>query len=878
MTNIIHKYKYVIGENKWLIGLTLIGVIIRGVVCEIYDKKMIAYISKIDNNNLVVLLCIFLLILLIYGCCAYDIIKERTVVRKRNYYQLCFCLLAFYYCQGYELPEYQGLPYIYGGMFLVCIIELILLVFRLYKRNGQNIEEKEVVEFTYDVPSKNDIFQREHYARTLIDKIIATDKKISDNDRLTGSFTVLLNEEYGYGKTSFLVNFQEIIAKDYSDCIRVLEFAPWLCESEDTMVSEFFALLKENLSFVDNSAGDSIDKYCKSILQSKSEFSMLFSCFLNDNIRNNSEALKDVLRKHNKPIIIIIDDVDRLKSSETLAVLKLLRSTANLPHLFYIVAADKEFICSQLLKENIIEPYEYLRKFINLELQLPANNGVMANIIQSSIIALYERYDIERLEKQNADVSHDSKSDALNYILNDKILVSAFKNPRDWHSYHNLVTFSMDILVQEKLLGDIYVPDLLVLLLLEFINPKVYKILRDKDDMLLELTNMSMKRVALKKELIDHEQNLNDKEILLLLERIKAENNNSPKPEKEKVNSLGDYYKENAISKEHIAARALYILFGDKTNYRYSKRICFVDNYFMYFSGRKREQEITNAEAVSLFMSHEPFDYKEKFRYYANRGCIESIIHKIHYLIDDHNIKGDDRVEFVKRFFDFWEILGEFGGLEQTIKEKHQDDVYDKYKFQHVFFKLYYSENGAELGIEEQEKLKNFFTSDKRYIMILNFIKSFKNRAYQSTVINYQTCSNFYNIVRNDIINGHLRKDPFSDTSTLLMKCMKEAIHTDWGQEINDIIVGDALPWLYSMVKFYDECCVWRYNFKDAIIGKFEAERNRILSVIYSKIKDSKDIIDDFESIRLLETLIHEKTEDHIFLQKAKIWWEEYDV
>lgn len=875
MADIKHVCRDMVLRTKWLIGITLLGVIARGVLWEIYDSYFLSYISKIENNNLGVLLCIFFLILLIYGCCTDSLRNERTVLRIRNYYQLCLGSLIIYYSQGYELLAYQGLPYIYGGLCLICVIEIPLLIYRIYKRKGKPVNLKEVTKFTYDAPSEVDIFQREHYARTLIEKIIKTDKANLDN-RTVGAFTTLLSEEYGYGKTSFLVNLKQIVKKNYKDCIRLFEFAPWQCESDDTMVTEFFALLKDNLSFVDNSVGDTIDKYCKSLLQSKTELSMPFNYFVSDKIRQNSDELKRVLRKHEKPIVVIIDDVDRLKSSEILALLKLLRSTANLPHLYYIVAADKYFICTQLMNENIDEPYEYLRKFVNFELLLPANDGVMVDIIKSSVKDIYDSYDIERSEIHNTNASQKTIDEVLNYILNDKILISAFKNPRDWNNYLNIVSFSMDILVQEKLLDNIYIPDLFILSLLEFVNPQVYKILRDKDDIFLELINKSMKRLALKKEMADYEINLNHKDILRLFDEAKADRNNTPKPEKEKVISIGDYYKKENTSIEQITARALYILFGDRDNYRDSNRICFADKYFMYFSGKKREQEITNAEAVSLFMSPETIDYKERIREYAEHGCIDSMVHKIHYIIDKYEIKGDVRVEFLRRFFDFWEIVAELGEFRQTQTEERQDAAMDRYYFQYIFLKLYYSENEVELDVDEKEKMKDFIMSDQRYVMIFNFIKSFTIRGYQNTEISYKICTEFYNIVKKNAINKCLREDPFSDKSAVIMSCMKEAIHTDWGQEINNIIVGDALPWLYSMVRFYDDYCEWRYNFRDAIIGRFEGDRGRILNAIYKKISDSIDIKEDFESLRLLETLTHEKIEEHIFLQKAEEWWEEY--
>ena len=62
-------------------------------------------------------------------------------------------------------------------------------------------------------------------------------------------------------------------------------------------------------------------------------------------ISDEYEQIKSIIsKKVDKPILIFIDDVDRLEKEELSALLKLIRNTADFPKLFYIIAADDTYL------------------------------------------------------------------------------------------------------------------------------------------------------------------------------------------------------------------------------------------------------------------------------------------------------------------------------------------------------------------------------------------------------------------------------------------------------------------------------------------------------------------------------------------------------
>ena len=69
------------------------------------------------------------------------------------------------------------------------------------------------------------------------------------------------------------------------------------------------------------------------------------------------------------PIYILIDDLDRMDADEILAVIGLLRNTANFPYLKYVVGCDRDYLLERLKEKNIEQ--DYLQKIFMAEFYLP---------------------------------------------------------------------------------------------------------------------------------------------------------------------------------------------------------------------------------------------------------------------------------------------------------------------------------------------------------------------------------------------------------------------------------------------------------------------------------------------------------------------------
>ena len=99
------------------------------------------------------------------------------------------------------------------------------------------------------------------------------------------------------------------------------------------------------------------------------------------------KKVDDALRKRDKPLIVVLDDIDRLSVSEIRNIFKLVRLTASFPNLIYIVVCDR-FRVEKALGEQGLEGRDYLEKIVQLPFDLPE---VPRHLLQKQTFAEIDR-------------------------------------------------------------------------------------------------------------------------------------------------------------------------------------------------------------------------------------------------------------------------------------------------------------------------------------------------------------------------------------------------------------------------------------------------------------------------------------------------------
>ena len=301
--------------------------------------------------------------------------------------------------------------------------------------------------------------------------------KLFNTDISIEAFAVGVNGEWGSGKTTFLNEIRKRIKGN----AYVIDFYPWLSNSPAQIVKDFFALLKTIFDKEDG-ASSKIDDYVDLIidLDVESHLTGLAKLIKHRKSLNLEKARKSVedCVPMDKPVIVLIDDLDRLEKDEIYEVLRLIRNTAKFKNVIYIVAYDKDYICGTLGYKGISSPREYLMKIFQAEIHLPVfeESKLVELLVEELAIQLGEsdngKVEIERL---------------LMSTTKDKLPLSAvLRNFRDIKRFANLIALDITHIEQGKNVYDIHVRDLFVLELVHYRYDYVYKILLEERGKLLQ--------------------------------------------------------------------------------------------------------------------------------------------------------------------------------------------------------------------------------------------------------------------------------------------------------------------------------------------------------------------------------------------------------
>lgn len=246
---------------------------------------------------------------------------------------------------------------------LVMVIKFVMMYLQYHKKEtNENIKIKG---FSDDDIENNDIPEYlKDYARLIANKLILTNiKKQSSAVGITG--------EWGVGKTTFLKLLKEQIA----DKAEIVEFNPWMCRTPEQVICDFFSSLRHQLSPLHSTLSKSIKEYAKYLsnitLMPNISFRLDILSADKESLYEKKKNLSEKFSCLSRPVVVFIDDMDRLEREEIFEVLRLIRNTADLINTIYIVAFDKNYVTNVLKDKNIKDASSFLEKIFPIEVHLP---------------------------------------------------------------------------------------------------------------------------------------------------------------------------------------------------------------------------------------------------------------------------------------------------------------------------------------------------------------------------------------------------------------------------------------------------------------------------------------------------------------------------
>jgi KAP family P-loop domain len=201
---------------------------------------------------------------------------------------------------------------------------------------------------------------------------------------------------WGSGKTSFL----NLAREDFAGAkVPVLDFNPWMFSGAEQLVESFFTELAAQLKIRPGLADVAADLADYGEAFSNLTWLPVVGPWI-DRSRGGARVLSKLLQRRKEgtgarrhkleaalgdlevPIVVVLDDIDRLATSEIRDVFKLVRLTASFPNIVYVLAFDRGRVETALSEEGI-RGRDYLEKILQVAMDLP---GVPYEVLSRQIL------------------------------------------------------------------------------------------------------------------------------------------------------------------------------------------------------------------------------------------------------------------------------------------------------------------------------------------------------------------------------------------------------------------------------------------------------------------------------------------------------------
>lgn len=227
-----------------------------------------------------------------------------------------------------------------------------------------------------------DLLERGEFIKRLGNALVA-----SDNSRATG-VVVGITGEWGSGKSSIL-NLAAQHLENKRGAI-VIQFDPWIISGRDDLISRLLVQIAQKLGADDrgSKAARKILSYAESLGATADAIGSAFGAIGigaaismitaagkklmgAPDLHERREGVRIALGDCKAPIIVLIDEIDRLEDAEIRAVAQFVRAVADFERISYLLAYDQKRVAEALGGGDIARGTAYLEKIVQYQIPLP---------------------------------------------------------------------------------------------------------------------------------------------------------------------------------------------------------------------------------------------------------------------------------------------------------------------------------------------------------------------------------------------------------------------------------------------------------------------------------------------------------------------------
>lgn len=335
----------------------------------------------------------------------------------------------------------------------------------------------------YGSATERDRLDRKGFAKQVVDLLRRVDNK--------NGLTVSIEGTWGCGKTSLLSLIQEGLDKSDPKPL-VVKFNPWLIGDRDALLGQLLGMIATQLELSDPSsdagkAATEIKAYVgifdvmkfipgaepwasilKSVVSATGDAAQNYADSKSRDIKLQRDKVAEALAKLSRPIVVMIDDIDRLYPQEVFEMIRIVKSVGDLPNVGYVLALDSSYIADALATLGVPSSGAYLDKVIQIRMPVP---GLSSAAREMLITDLLNELPAEALREYFPDAEY-----AIGSLYRSG-LRELLDKPRDFNRVFNAVSG-----FEPQLRGEIAFADILAFSALMVKCDAVYRLLVKSPD------------------------------------------------------------------------------------------------------------------------------------------------------------------------------------------------------------------------------------------------------------------------------------------------------------------------------------------------------------------------------------------------------------
>jgi predicted KAP-like P-loop ATPase len=321
------------------------------------------------------------------------------------------------------------------------------------------------------------------------------------------STTIGLIGAWGAGKTTLLQGLVKRIDESSADSEAILDeqwsvaqFNPWLYSDAVALHTGFFAELRSSLpkgkQWKETRANiAALGKRLAPLaaltglvgVNSEQVIGSLIEQITASSADQHKRVAKE-LQALNHPVLMVIDDLDRLSADELLQVFKLVRLVGRLPNVYYLLSYDEQTIVDLLGKTDLVSEkderraLDYLEKIVQVRLDLPTlRDYEVDRVVSRSLQHITSRHRV--------DVSDNELAELIRRF--DSVLSKRLRTPRAIKRYFGQLDAFLPGVGSEVLFRDFA-----MLTWLRTVEPGVYNLIQATKDLLLGTGGDALRRLS----------------------------------------------------------------------------------------------------------------------------------------------------------------------------------------------------------------------------------------------------------------------------------------------------------------------------------------------------------------------------------------------